>query len=853
MATPSPTSRPSWQRNPVFEFFASLKLAVVLLAVLIVGAIAGTLWESSFDAKVARAYVYGAPWFNVWLILLAANLAVSALSRWPWRKHHVAFLVTHLGIITLLGGSLIGRTWGIEGTITLFKGEPPSNRLLVDQHQLRVRDTDGVVKGYPVEFVHRAPTPQKPWDLGLLAGGGRLSIIDYAPAIEGKLNPKALQNGGKPALHFTIATAMMGQRLDNWLMADDREHGSFSMGLATIELKRGAAPAETKTDPSNSPTPATSEVEIEEAIFAFAKAPEEQIAKVIKGGNSGAKVQLSQPENGNKGSVLISLNGKTWTFDVAQNLGKDAAMDGTAFTVRVDNYWADFRMDNGKPTSVSDQPNNPATVVTLRGKGIPAAPPATDPHTDTKPGAAPAMPENGAATANHLTLYLADDGAVTYAIDSRKTGRSTGKLELNAPLATGWADWQLTVDRTLAHAEEWMDFIPTTAPATGPDLPDGVRIRIEQGGKSSEQWVPAGWQISVPAGGAEVPVAYGWKQIPLPIGLELLDFEVQRNEGSDSPAGFKSTVRVSSLEGQTATGQCWMNNPFNFPGAWWNTWSGLTFKMSQASWNPENLGQSTIQILRDPGWLLKWIGSLLIVSGIFMLFYVKKFRRPAKAGTVPPVPEKARRLSAAATALVILFSLSGCSIFGKNSHHDNFAPGGPWGYYSGTIDTRWDQDGRSMTLLNELRYTDPKGVVWIAPAGSVIDGASIPRALWSFMGGPFEGKYRNASVLHDVAYDLKNRPPAVVDRMFYDAMRCSGVGAVEAKTMYYALLRFGRHWKFSVKKAKPVLPDSSPDLVNREPRTTTVDPHEVDAIQQWIRQNNPSLDQIESRVDAKGR
>jgi len=88
--------------------------------------------------------------------------------------------------------------------------------------------------------------------------------------------------------------------------------------------------------------------------------------------------------------------------------------------------------------------------------------------------------------------------------------------------------------------------------------------------------------------------------------------------------------------------------------------------------------------------------------------------------------------------------------------------------------------------------------------------------------------------------------------MFYNAMRCSGVGAVEAKTMYYALLRFGRHWKFSVKKAKPVLPDSSRPLLN-EPRTTTLDPNEVGAIQQWIRQNDPSLDQIESRVDAKGR
>src|SRR3954467_6694148 len=183
MAAPSPSSRPGWQRNSIFRFFASLKLAVVLLAVLIIGAIAGTIYESSFDAKVARTYVYGAPWFNLWLVFLAANLTVSALSRWPWKKHHVAFLITHLGIITLLAGSLIGRIWGIEGTITLFKGEPPTNRLLVDQHHLRVRDTDGVIKAYAAEFINRRPTPERPLDLGPLASGARLSIIEYASAV----------------------------------------------------------------------------------------------------------------------------------------------------------------------------------------------------------------------------------------------------------------------------------------------------------------------------------------------------------------------------------------------------------------------------------------------------------------------------------------------------------------------------------------------------------------------------------------------------------------------------------------------------------------------------------------------
>ena len=648
MAAISSVSRPSWQRNSIFCFFASLKLAVVLLAVLIIGAIAGTIYESSFDAKVARAYVYGAPWFNLWLVFLAANLTVSALSRWPWKKHHVAFLITHLGIITLLTGSLIGRIWGIEGTITLFKGDPPSNRLLVDQHQLRVRDTDGIIKGYSAEFIHRPPTPQNRRDLGLLASGAHLSLVGYAPAIDAKLKPKAITGGGVPALHFTIATAMMGQRLENWLLADDPQHGSFSMGLANIELKRGTAPLTTKSDSPNA-SGTIGEVDIEESIFAFAKAPHEQIAKVGKGGSTGAKIQLQQPQDGNKGSVVVSLSGRSWTLDVASNLTKEIPLEGSPFTLRMEDYWPDFRITDGKPGTLSEQPNNPAVVVTLRGKAVPAAP-APDSHSG-----APAIPPEGIdSSANHLILFLADDGAITYDLLSRKLGHSSGKLNLNQPLATGWADWQLSVDQFLPHAEQWMDFKPVTTPAANAtELPDGVRVRIQQASKTFEQWVPSGWQISIPTSPAEVQVAYGFRQIPLPIGLELMEFEVQRNEGIDSPAGFKSTVRVTGAEGENATGKCWMNNPFSFPSAWWRSWTGLTFKMSQASWNPENLGQSTIQILRDPGWLLKWIGSLLIVTGIFLMFYVRGFRKPTAAPPILPtnyVPRETKRAIELATA-----------------------------------------------------------------------------------------------------------------------------------------------------------------------------------------------------------
>ncbi|MDQ6622172.1 MAG: DUF1353 domain-containing protein, partial [Verrucomicrobiota bacterium] len=117
------------------------------------------------------------------------------------------------------------------------------------------------------------------------------------------------------------------------------------------------------------------------------------------------------------------------------------------------------------------------------------------------------------------------------------------------------------------------------------------------------------------------------------------------------------------------------------------------------------------------------------------------------------------------------------------------------------------------------------------------------RAFWSVIGGPFEGKYRKASVLHDVAYDDQNRPWEDVDRMFYTAMRASGVGVLTAKTMYYVLVRHGRHWKH--KQALRI--DSDPG------RPSEVQPGEVDQIQDWIRANDPDLNQIHARARATTR
>lgn len=104
-----------------------------------------------------------------------------------------------------------------------------------------------------------------------------------------------------------------------------------------------------------------------------------------------------------------------------------------------------------------------------------------------------------------------------------------------------------------------------------------------------------------------------------------------------------------------------------------------------------------------------------------------------------------------------------------------------------------------MRLLKSLAYIDPIEVEWIAPKGWVVDGASIPKFAWSIIGGPFEGKYRDASVIHDVACDQKIRPWEDVHEVFHFAMLCSGVTPLKAHIMYAAVYHFGPRWERKLK------------------------------------------------------
>ncbi|MDB5906519.1 MAG: hypothetical protein JWP34_633 [Massilia sp.] len=135
------------------------------------------------------------------------------------------------------------------------------------------------------------------------------------------------------------------------------------------------------------------------------------------------------------------------------------------------------------------------------------------------------------------------------------------------------------------------------------------------------------------------------------------------------------------------------------------------------------------------------------------------------------------------------------------------------GSFSGNPKTEWlcdHGDDRNMCLLEAFWYVDPRGRRWNAPQGSVTNGASIPRTLWSSIGSPFTGNYRRASIIHDVAIRTAGIVRAEADAMFYFACLAGGCMLMESKLLY-AGVRIGSWTSLaldmvSISPATPRLP-----------------------------------------------
>lgn len=165
--------------------------------------------------------------------------------------------------------------------------------------------------------------------------------------------------------------------------------------------------------------------------------------------------------------------------------------------------------------------------------------------------------------------------------------------------------------------------------------------------------------------------------------------------------------------------------------------------------------------------------------------------------------------------------------------------------FSGDVVVRWleDPDGpdREMKLEEDFSYCDPAGLNWYAPLGTKIDGASIPRVVWTSMGSPFVGDYRWASVIHDHYCDSKERSWEETHLVFYHAMIRKGVSKTRAKLFYAAVYAGGPRWA-ELSGAEP----GGPKYFVENPEYTLED---FKRAEKWIKSDDPTIEEITRRYD----
>jgi len=619
------------------HLLGSLNLAVVLI-ITIAGAIAfATVMESKFDSAVARYYIYNAAWFNVWLVALALNLFCAAFTRWPWQRKHLGFVVTHAGIILMLGGAVLGRLCGFEAFVTLDKTKPPEHQLATKDELLMIATSGGVRGEIPFDVEMHPPSEARPFVLPLEGSTLKLMIDRVTENLVPDDTLAASTDSTAPqgvALHF-INTGMNQNVAANLMEGEGADTFDF-FGMAKITLVDSLdeahliAPVKSAEPAASTPASPRDETPFHETQLIFANNPQTPVIDTDADAQSGYTVRL-EPVAGKPGEFEATVFGpaksasRVLPTKVVNGAWANLFGDGDPVQFRVAKYWPDFTMKDGVPTSASDKPNNPAVLVQISGptKLLPAAPP--------KPAAAaPPLPKG-------LAMRIApakEPGRIVYELERAGKIEARQTAALGDTIHLGWSKWEAHVDGVLAHAElhrEMKEFTGDITPMMAASLRPGLRAHLvaPDGTSGPVEWIPAGASRELFNGQDFATIGYGERVIPLSYSITLENFEVPRDEGTETPADYISSLRFDEPStGKSVRDTAHMNSPAMFPGDFWRSLLGWNYKFSQANWNPQNLNETTLQVLYDPGWPFKWVGSLGICGGIILMFYFMPKRTP---------------------------------------------------------------------------------------------------------------------------------------------------------------------------------------------------------------------------------
>lgn len=123
----------------LFHFLGGLTFALMLLSTVAICVIIGTILESKSDSHLYAANsIYAHPLFFLLLGAFFINILFAALRRWPFKRRHTPFLITHLGLLMVIGGTIAKNWFGTQGAMTVVEGSASQTLFFPQTYALNI-------------------------------------------------------------------------------------------------------------------------------------------------------------------------------------------------------------------------------------------------------------------------------------------------------------------------------------------------------------------------------------------------------------------------------------------------------------------------------------------------------------------------------------------------------------------------------------------------------------------------------------------------------------------------------------------------------------------------------------------
>jgi len=549
---------------------------MLLLMALVLAMATG--YEAGAGAQAVQVKVYKSAWFDLLLYLFMLSLTLATLKLRPFRLHHIGVVVHHFSILLIAVGALLTRHAGFEARLTLTEGDI-SDRLPATGYALSLLQGDVLLESIPLELDDGQHELQLQENIQF-TDGTQLELRRFLPAAA-SVDTVLAASEGNPA--YKLMMNGSGISATHWLLTGDLQHSTMDVG----DHMRIEALAPNDSEQWQS------------AVTDWAE------------GFKDALLTLSFPELGLRQSFALA-DGET-LFDI----------EGTAWKLALIKQYRNFSLDaDNQPFDRPGEAANPAISFELRAGGFAdrytffPRMPSFDPLHGKQPNLSRAEVEwqmgNGGVSlliardlnGDNYRFALAEEGEIRYVNDATSIDLDSGISQISV-----------------------VDYLPEAivaekiAPASHGRGRAALQL-ADGAGSGTGDWLFFNRQMpvktinSVQGADSEQQLRFERFSRPLGFSIHLLDFVEDKYPGSRQASSYSSLVEINDVAaGTTFTALIAMNKPLKYKD----------YKFYQSSFERSKGAEtSVLTVSHDPGTVLVYIGSILMVLGLLMIYYLKR-------------------------------------------------------------------------------------------------------------------------------------------------------------------------------------------------------------------------------------